>query len=66
MGIVSTSRPSITWKRTPQPVPQYEHVEGMSLKSIRIAPYIIEDFGLNIDAFSLYGEKGITFSIAYL
>jgi hypothetical protein len=49
MGMVSTSRPSITWKRTPQPVPQYEHVEGMSLKSIRIAPYILEKFGLNID-----------------
>jgi len=66
MGMVSTSRPSITWKRTPQPVPQYEHVEGMSLKSIRIAPYIIEDFGLNIDDFLLYGGKCITFSIAYL
>jgi len=50
-GRVSTSRPSITWKRTPHPVPQYEHVEGMSLKSIRIAPYIVEDFGLNIDDF---------------
>jgi hypothetical protein len=54
MGRVSISRPSITWKRTPQPVPQYEHVEGMSLKSIRIAPYIIEDFGLNIDDFLNY------------
>jgi hypothetical protein len=40
MGMVSTSRPSITWKRTPQPVPQYEHVEGMILKSMVIAPYI--------------------------
>jgi len=56
----------MTWKRTPQPVPQYEHVEGMSLKSIRIAPYINEDFGLNMDDFLSYGEKGITFSIAYL
>jgi len=38
----------------------------MSLKSIRIAPYIIEDFGLNIDDFLLYGGKDITSSIAYL
>jgi hypothetical protein len=51
IGRVSISRPSSTWKRTPQPVPQYEHVEGMILKSIRIAPYRVEDFGLNIDGF---------------
>ena len=44
MGRVSISRPSITWKRTPQPVPQYEHTEGMILKSMLIAPYIIWRF----------------------